>query len=83
MKLLLRGLSAIMVGLAFCTMAPALLLSDRMGSQIPTAIGGLLFLIPLIYLSIGLGFVFPLILDRQLKSSLLLQLLHQHRRQLL
>jgi hypothetical protein len=57
---------AIMVGLAFCTMGPALLLSDRMGSQIPTAIGALLFLIPLIYLSIGLGFVFPLILDRHL-----------------
>jgi uncharacterized membrane protein len=68
LQILMAGVAwgAIMVSLALFTLAPGFFITEKYGSQIPAVIGALLFLIPMAYLSVGLGFVFPLILDRRI-----------------
>jgi hypothetical protein len=57
---------AIMVSVALFTLAPGIFLTEKYGSPIPARIGALIFLIPTVYLSVGLGFAFPLILDHRI-----------------
>ena len=68
LQILMAGVAwgAIMVSLALFTLAPGFFITEKYGSQIPAVIGALLFLVPMAYLSVGLGFVFPLILDRRI-----------------
>lgn len=67
-QILMAGVAwgAIMVSLALLTLAPGFFLTEKYSSQIPAGIGALLFLLPMVYLSVGLGFVFPLVLDRRI-----------------
>ena len=55
-----------MVSVALFTLAPSIFLTAKYGSPIPAGIGALIFVIPVVYLSVGLGFAFPLILDRRI-----------------
>lgn len=55
-----------MVSVALFTLAPGFFLTQKYGSQLPAVVAALLFIIPMAYLSVGLGFVFPLILDRRI-----------------
>ncbi|MEI8292984.1 MAG: DUF4339 domain-containing protein [bacterium] len=68
LEILIAGMvsGAIIVALALVTLAPSILLSDHLGSPLIAGIGFMLFLIPMAYLSVGLGFIFPLILDHRL-----------------
>jgi hypothetical protein len=68
LQILMAGVAwgAIMVSLALFTLAPGFFLTDRYDSPIPAGIGALIFIVPMAYLSVGLGFVFPLILDRRI-----------------
>jgi len=68
LQILMAGVAwgAIMVSVALFTLAPGFFLTQKYGSQLPAVIGALLFIIPMAYLSVGLGFVFPLILDRRI-----------------
>jgi len=67
-QILMAGVAtgAIVVGLALLTLAPGIFITEKYGSPVPAVIGTLVFLIPISYLSVGLGFVFPLILDRRI-----------------
>lgn len=68
LQILMAGVvwGAIMVCVALLTLAPGMLATQKYGSPIPAVIGSVIFIVPLAYLSLGLGFVFPLILDRRL-----------------
>jgi hypothetical protein len=68
LQVLMAGVAwgAIMVSVALFSLAPGIFLSEKYGSPIPAVIGTLIFMIPMAYLSVGLGFVFPLILDRRI-----------------
>lgn len=68
LQILMAGVAwgAIMVSLALFTLAPGFYITEKTSSQIPAVIGALLFLVPMAYLSVGLGFVLPLILDRRI-----------------
>lgn len=68
LQILIAGVAwgAIMVSVALFTLAPGIFLTEKYGSPIPAGIGALIFLIPTVYLSVGLGFAFPLILDRRI-----------------
>ena len=68
LQVLMAGVAwgAIMVSVALFTLAPGFFLTEKYGSPIPAGIGALIFLIPMAYLSVGLGFAFPLILDRRI-----------------
>jgi hypothetical protein len=68
LQILIAGVAwgAIMVSVALFTLAPGIFLAEKYGSPIPAGIGALIFLIPTVYLSVGLGFAFPLILDRRI-----------------
>jgi hypothetical protein len=43
---------------------PGVVLSAIMKSAVPALVGGVLFIVPIIYMSVGIGFAFPLIIDR-------------------
>jgi hypothetical protein len=68
LQILMAGVAwgAIMVSVALFTLAPGFYLTEKYGSPLPAGIGALIFMIPMAYLSVGLGFVFPLILDRRI-----------------
>jgi hypothetical protein len=68
LQILIAGVAwgAIMVSVALFTLAPSIFLTQKYGSPIPAGIGALIFVIPVVYLSVGLGFAFPLILDRRI-----------------
>ena len=55
-----------MVSVALVTLGPGFFFTEKYGSPIPAALGALVFIVPMAYLSVGLGFVFPLILDRHI-----------------
>ncbi|MEI6280021.1 MAG: hypothetical protein WCQ16_11675 [Verrucomicrobiae bacterium] len=57
-------LFAAILALALIFMIPGGVLTATMKSEIPILVFAGLFLVPLIYLSVGMGFVFPLIVDR-------------------
>lgn len=50
----------------FVLLAPGIFLTTTMKSSVPVIVAGVLALIPLIYFSVPLGFVFPLIVDKKL-----------------
>ncbi|MEI6034793.1 MAG: GYF domain-containing protein [Verrucomicrobiae bacterium] len=52
--------------LALVFMIPGGVLTATMKSEVPIVVFAVLFLVPVIYLSVGIGFVFPLIVDRRL-----------------
>lgn len=65
-------LLAMLVWIAACILAAAVLLapgiylSITMKSEVPALVAGGLLLIPFLYFSVGIGFVFPLIVDRKI-----------------
>jgi len=65
-QILIAGgvLIAAFFALALVFMIPGGVLTATMKSEIPLVVFGILFLVPVIYLSVGIGFVFPLIVDR-------------------
>jgi uncharacterized membrane protein len=68
LQILMAGVAwgAIIVTLALLTLAPSIFLGERLSSPLIAAVGVVIFVIPMAYLSVALGFVFPLILDRQI-----------------
>jgi hypothetical protein len=68
LQILMAGVAwgAIMVSVALVTLGPGFFFTEKYGSPIPAALGALVFIVPMAYLSVGLGFVFPLILDRHI-----------------
>lgn len=50
--------------LALVVLAPGIFLSITTKSEIPAIVSVVILLIPIIYVSVGIGFVFPLIVDR-------------------
>lgn len=68
LQIFLGGLAwgGLMLALAFVTLMPGFLLSESMNSNIPIALAGLVFIVPMSYFSVGMGFVLPLIVDRRI-----------------
>lgn len=68
LQILMAGVAwgAIMVCVALLTLVPGILATDKFESPVPAVLGALIFMVPLTYLSVGLGFVFPLIIDRRI-----------------
>ncbi len=57
-------LAVILMVVVFLT--PAVILTAMMKSEMPVIVAVVLVCIPVIYFSVGIGFVFPLIVDRQI-----------------
>ena len=66
---LLLAMLVWMVGLSLIIgviLIPGVILTASMKSQTPLLISGVLLILPVIYLSVSIGFVFPLIVDKNL-----------------
>jgi len=65
-QILLGGMACglIILSVALLTLVPGYFLGVQLQSTIPAVLGLVLFLVPTAYLSVGFGFILPLILDR-------------------
>ena len=52
--------------MALVVVVPGAFLAASMKSPVPAIVSGVILLVPLLYLSVGIAFVFPLIVDKQI-----------------